>query len=323
MAGQYSIGIDLGGTNVKFALLKDSKKVVDKRVLATKNYKTREGLISQLALTVSDILKTNKIKKSGFIGLGIGVAGLVDFNRGFIHSLTNIKGWDKVSLGKILSDKLKVEVSVDNDVNVVTLGEHKYGAGRGFDNLICLTLGTGVGAGLILNGSLYRGPSFTAGEVGHIPINVRGPKCNCGGRGCLERYVGNRYIIRMAKKLATGNRQSKMYKLVEGKLNMLTPKIVSEAAILKDKAAILVWQKTGQYIGVALSGLINLLNPEVIIIGGGVSLAGKPLFDSIRKTVFERAMPNPASKVKIVPAKLGEDAGVIGASILAASKKNK
>ena len=317
MEKHYTIGIDLGGTNVKLALLKNVNCIVQKAVIETCKHEGKAKLITEIAKTIKQFIKDNKLTKNMIAGIGIGVAGPINFDRGFVHNLTNIKGWKNTPLRQILTKRVGIKTFVDNDVNVVTLGELVYGAGKGFRDILCVTLGTGVGGGIVLNGHLYRGPNFTAGEIGHIPINITGKKCNCGGIACVERYVGNKFIIQRAKELVKNDKKSLILKYANNKPSKITPKIISQAANTKDKTALLIWQETGNYLGIALSGLVNTFNPELIIIGGGVAKAGKPLFDSIRKTIKLRAMKNPASFVKIVPALLGEEAGIIGASVLA------
>ncbi len=317
MEKHYTIGIDLGGTNVKLALLKNVNCIVQKAVIETCKHEGKAKLITEIAKTIKQFIKDNKLTKNMIAGIGIGVAGPINFDRGFVHNLTNIKGWKNTPLRQILTKRVGIKTFVDNDVNVVTLGELVYGAGKGFRDILCVTLGTGVGGGIVLNSHLYRGPNFTAGEIGHIPINITGKKCNCGGIACVERYVGNKFIIQRAKELVKNDKKSLILKYANNKPSKITPKIISQAANTKDKTALLIWQETGNYLGIALSGLVNTFNPELIIIGGGVAKAGKPLFDSIRKTIKLRAMKNPASFVKIVPALLGEEAGIIGASVLA------
>ncbi|MDP8261442.1 MAG: ROK family protein, partial [Candidatus Kappaea frigidicola] len=317
MKKNYTIGIDLGGTNVKIALLKNVNIIVQKTSIETDKHKGRSKLIAEIIKIIKQLIKDNKLKKSQIAGIGIGVAGPINFDRGFIHNLTNIKGWKNTPLKQMLTKKIGIRTFVDNDVNVVTLGELAFGAGRGFKDILCLTLGTGVGGGIVLNGHLYRGPNFTAGEIGHIPISITGPKCNCGGTACIERYVGNKFIIQRAKELVKNNKKSLIFKYANNQISKITPKIISQAASDKDKTALLIWREVGNYLGIALSGLVNTLNPELIIIGGGVAKAGKPLFDSIKKTIKLRSMKNPASFVKVVPALLGEEAGIVGASVLA------
>jgi len=310
----YTIGIDLGGTNTKLALVDDKGRIVTRRLISTGEYPAKEAFIEAISGCVKEILAARGIK--AVRGIGIGTPGLVDSRKGIVYSLTNIPGWDRVFLKKLLERSTRLPVFVDNDVNLMALGELKFGAGIGVKNLICLTLGTGVGGGIIIDGRLYRGTTLSAGEIGHISINENGPRCNCGGRGCLERYVGNRYIVALATRKIRRGKKTIVTKLVNNDLSRITPFVLSTAARRGDELAISIWQEMGKHLGVALSGVVNLLNPEVIVIGGGVANAGKVLFDALRKTVRERAMEIPVKAVKIVRGKLGQDAGIIGAVAL-------
>jgi len=197
-----------------------------------------------------------------------------------------------------------LRVFMDNDVNLMTLAEARIGAAKGAKNAFCLTLGTGVGGGIIYEGRLHRGISFSAGEIGHIPLGIKGPKCNCGGSACLESYVGNRFILKLAKK-----------KLGRRARNLTLEKL-SKLAKRGNTIALDIFYDYAQKLGLALTAVINLLNPEVIAIGGGVSKAGGFLFAKIREVVKDRAMPIPAKVAKIKKAKLGNNAGILGAAIL-------
>ena len=222
--------------------------------------------------------------------------------------------------------KTKLSTHMDNDVNVMTLGEFYYGAGKGARNMIGVTLGSGVGGGLILEGKIYRGTDLAGGEIGHMPINVVGPKCLCGGSGCMEVYVGNKYIVKKYKEKSKIQNPKSPVPLTSlgygaGKIRKITPKVIYERAKKGDKIAIKILRDTGIYLGVCLSGVINLLNPEIIVIGGGVANAGRFIFDAVKETIKKRAMVLPAKTVRIVKAKLGEDAGVIGAVALVKEKQ--
>ncbi len=313
---RYAIGIDLGGTYTKLALVDKNGKVRCRTKLPTTDYKSKEALLTAIVAETGAILKKARLSFRDLLGVGIGVPGLVDFERGLVYYLTNVPGWKNVALKKILERKLKVPVLVDNDVNLMALGESRFGAGQGAKDLVCITLGTGVGGGIIIDGRLYRGASSAAGEVGHMPLKEGGLKCNCGSFGCLERYVGNRYIVDEIKSKIKSGRPTKIRELVKGDLSLITPEIISRAAKKNDALAIDCWRTTGRRIGVTLSGVVNLLNPEKIIIGGGLANAGEVLFKAIRDTVSERALPVSRSAVKIVKAKLGNDAGIIGAAAL-------
>jgi glucokinase len=246
----------------------------------------------------------------------MGAPGIVDVRTGTIHALTNIPDWREVALGDILKKRLGLPVFVDNDVNVMALGEMRFGAARGAKNMLCITLGTGVGGGLIFDGKLYRGSSYAAGEFGHVPIGIDGPRCNCGGRACVEAYVGNHYIIRDVMAKIKRGQKTLIKKLVGGDLSKITPETIDKAADRGDRFAKNVWIDVGNKVGIGLAGAVNLLNIEKIVIGGGVAEAGKILFDSIRNTITERAMKIPGKAVKVVRAKLGYNAGVIGAASL-------
>lgn len=317
---KFAIGIDLGGTYTKLALVDTSGRISRRAKLSTAAYKTRAELVSAIISEVRSVMEKAHLSPNALLGVGIGVPGLVDFDRGLVHALTNVPGWKNTPLKRMLEAKLKIPVLVDNDVNVMALGECRFGAGKGAKDLICVTLGTGVGGGIIIGGRLYRGCTFSAGEVGHMPLKEEGLSCNCGGYGCLERYVGNRYIAEEIKGKIRGGSRTAIKGLVDGDLSAITPEIISKAALKGDRLSIDFWDTVGTRIGVTLAGIVNLLNPERIIIGGGVAEAGEPLFRSIRKTVKERALPVPRRAVKILRARLGNEAGVIGAAALFFSK---
>jgi len=228
--------------------------------------------------------------------------GLIDSKRGIVNFLPNVPGWRNVPLKKILQNKIRVPVFIDNDVNLVTLGEWMFGAGQGCRNLLCLTLGTGVGGGLILNNALYRGEGFVAGELGHMPLNEKGPKCTCGGWGCFECYVGNASLMKKA---------SKIFK----RKNIQPPEIFAMAN-KGNKRAVSFWNEAADHIGNGLVGIVNLLNPRMIIIGGGVSNNYKYLGKTINSVIKKRAMRVQAKMVTVVRAQLGDDAGIIGAHAL-------
>ncbi len=313
---RFAIGIDLGGTYTKLALVDKKGKLFYRVTLSTASYEGKEALIDAIAYEVVMILKKARLTLKDLLGVGVGVPGLVDFKRGFVYHLTNVPGWRNVSLKKILEKKLKKKVLIDNDVNLMAFGEYKFGAGGGAEDLVCITLGTGVGGGIIIDGKLYRGASFVAGEIGHMPLKEEGLSCNCGSFGCLERYVGNRFIVEEIKGKIRAGEYSLIKKLVKNNLSLVTPEVISYAAKRNDKLAIDFWKEIGRRIGITLSGVINLLNPEKIIIGGGLANAGQILFKSIRDTVDERALPIPKRTVKIIKAKLGADAGIVGAAAL-------
>ncbi len=299
----YTIGVDVGGTNIKLGLVNRSGMIVARSVLGTKNFsKSKRKLIDAVTEATTSLMRGNKLASKNILGIGLGLPGLIDSKRGVVHFLPNIPGWKNVPLKSIIQKKLRIPTFIDNDVNLITLGEWKFGAGKGYKNLMCMTLGTGVGAGLILNKALYRGEGFVAGELGHMPLNERGPSCNCGGWGCFEHYVGNEYLL---------NKAAKIFK----KRNIQ----LSDVFYLAQQGnvrALQFWEETAIHIGNALVGVINLLNLRLVVIGGGISNNYPFLGRTINSIIKQRAMKVQAKMVKIVRAKLRDDAGILGAQVL-------
>lgn len=301
MRGKFIIGIDLGGTNLRIALLDSRYKIRDREFQQTRKFIKKEELIAIIVASVDRVIRSNKLKRIQVLGVGMGLPGPVDSLKGRVYSLTNIPGWKEVKLKSILQKKLRLPVFIDNDAKLMALAEHRLGAAKGFDNAICLTLGTGVGGGIIANAGLYRGSQNLSGELGHVPINEYGPRCNCRGYGCLESYIGNKRILSEARR--SFGRGISLEEL-------------SSLAKKGNKKAGDIWKTVARRLGVALCGAINLLNPDCIVIGGGVAEAGKVLFDNLSRTILRRAMSVQARHVKIFKARLGSDAGLIGAAIL-------
>ncbi|MFH0913330.1 MAG: ROK family protein [Candidatus Omnitrophota bacterium] len=301
MPKKFVIAIDLGGTNLKIALLDSEYRIQDRGVLSTKKFIKKESLICAIVDSVNNIIESNNLKIINILGIGLGLPGPIDIARGIVHFFPNIPGWKKVNLKSILKKRLGLAVFLDNDAKLMCLAEHKLGAARGARSAVCLTLGTGVGGAIIINGELYRGSSNAAGEIGHFPLNERGPRCNCGAQACLEAYIGNNRVLQEAKKLFRRD---------------VSLEELSSLAKKQNKKALSIWSGVARRLGVTLSGVVNLLNPDCIVIGGGMAGAGRALLDNLRKVILKRAMSVQARQVKVYAAKLGNDAGLIGAAIL-------
>jgi glucokinase len=308
MVKRFIIAIDLGGTNFKCALLDRSLKIKARSSFSTKSFDNQHRLIQGITDAVDSFILNQKLNRSAILGVGIGVPGPVDTFKGIVHFLPNIPGWKEVKLKKILEERTKLPVFIDNDAKLMTLAEHRGGAAKRYKNVLCLTLGTGVGGGLIINDLLYRGSDNAAGEAGHIPLNAQGPLCGCGAQGCLEAYIGNHRMIKEARKIFGPK---------------ITLEEVSALARKNNFKAIDFWSRVGKNLGLALSGVVNLLNLDLIVIGGGVSYAGEVLFASLRRTILLRAMRVQAKRVKVVKAKLGIDAGIIGAGYLVKERSKR
>ncbi len=301
MAKKLIIGIDLGGTNLKIALLDLRYQIKDKEVLNTRKFIKKENLILAIIDSINKVIDNNNLSRANILGIGLGLPGPIDYERGVVHFFPNIPGWKEVNLKSILERRLRLPVFVDNDAKVMCLAEYKLGAAKGSRNAVCITLGTGVGGGIIINGNLYRGSRNASGEIGHMPINEKGPRCNCGGRACLETYIGNNRILKEARRMFRRD---------------ITLEELSYLARKQNRQAKTIWLKISGRLAVALVGAVNLLNPDCIVIGGGVAGAGEILFDNIRKIIARQAMSVQARQVKVFKAKLGNNAGLIGAAIL-------
>lgn len=307
------IGIDVGGTNVKIALVDENGNIAYSNTVPTHAEMGLNYTIENIKQAIKDLISETHVEN--LEGIGFDFPGQIDYKNGIVKLAPNIPGWVDIPIAKIIEDEFHVPVKIDNDVHCAALGELKYGAGQGCENFICMTVGTGIGSGIVLDGKLIRGATNVAGELGHIKLTMHeGELCGCGDYGCLEAYASGPSIVKMAQDYINGGKSTKYKEMAAG--NEITPYIVSEAAKLGDPVAQRIFTKTGEYIGFGLVSVINLLNPEKIIIGGGVAGAGDILFDPIRKVIKERAMKVAGSAVEIVPAKLGNNAGVIGASLL-------
>ncbi|MBF0570223.1 MAG: ROK family protein [Candidatus Omnitrophica bacterium] len=299
----YVIGVDVGGTNVKLGIVNPAGKLLSRSSFSTKLFlQTPEALIDAIAEAVLALIGKEGLSRKEIAGVGIGLPGLIDVDKGVVRLLPNIPGWADVALKRIMEKKLGLLVQLENDVNMITLGEWEYGAGKGIEDLICMTLGTGVGAGLILNNRIYHGPGFAAGEIGHVPLNEEGPECGCGGWGCFERYVGNKRLQKEAAELL-------------GKKD-ITLEDVYRKAVEGKKKAVKCWEKVGERVGNGLIGPVNMLNPECVIIGGGVARSFDFLKPAIEKVIKRRCMKTQAEMVRVIRARLDDDAGIIGAQVL-------
>lgn len=322
MDNKFSIGVDLGGTTIKTGIVSSEGKILSKISLPTEAHKGPSFIISQIIFSIEQLLSEQSVQIEG---IGIGSPGAVIQEKGTVENPPNFPGWEKVKLGKLVSDKLKKDVFVDNDANAAAVGELIYGAGKELNSFIMVTLGTGVGGGLVLDREIYRGQRGAAGEIGHISVDYNGKKCKCGSRGCMEAYVGNAYLIEDAKLQLKKYPESKILELIDKDLSLLTPKIISKASKLDDELAKLIIERTASILGYGLASVVNLLDVKNVIIGGGVSGFGKPLYRSIRKTIVNRVMKPFKDSIKIIPAKLKNEAGIKGASALVYyfSRENK
>src|SRR5574344_3149760 len=266
------IGIDVGGTNIKIALVNDKGSITYSNSIPTRAEMGYEYTINSMKEAIEELMKDTKTNAKTIEGIGFGFPGQIDNKKGIVRLAPNIPGWVEIPISEIMEKEFKIPTRVDNDVRCATLGELNYGAGKGCENLVCITVGTGIGSGLVLNGKLVRGASNAAGELGHIKLDITGgPLCGCGDRGCLEAFASGPSIVALAEEYIKGGKSTKYRELANPDI---TPYIVSEAAKQGDPVAKEIFKIIGEYIGIGLTSVVNLLNPERIIIGGGVAAAG-------------------------------------------------
>lgn len=310
---KYAVGVDLGGTNIKIGIVSQKGKILEKVSLNSKAEGGPEKVVKQIKAGIKEILAGNRKK---IRGIGIGAPGVVSTKKGTVENPPNFPGWTKVNLGNIIKKEFDIDCYVENDANAAAIGEMIFGAGKKYNSFVMITLGTGVGGGIILNRKLYRGEIGAAGEVGHITINYNGPRCNCGSYGCIEAYVGNNYLISKVKSDLINSPNQKILELVNNDLNLLTPLILQKAAEDGDTFSKIIISEMGEQLGSALASVSNLLDVSTFIIGGGVSGFGKPLFFAINKSLVARVITSLRNRVKVLPAKLKNEAGIKGASAL-------
>lgn len=311
------IGIDVGGTNIKFALVSPKGEILYSNSTPTRSEMGYEYTVNNMKQAIVTLMEETNSTKTNVEGIGFGFPGQIDYKNGIVKHSTNIPGWNNVPITDIIEKEFGIPAKIDNDVRVATLGELHYGAGQGCENLVCITVGTGIGSGLVINGQLVRGASNAAGEIGHIKLFCDDKKlCGCGDYGCLEAYVSGPSIVEMANDYLRGGKSTKYREMADGEI---TPYIVAQAAMQGDGVAKRIFTIMGEYLGTGLASVVNLLNPERIIIGGGVAGCGDLLLKPVKETLMKRAMPISANAVEIVPAQLGNNAGVIGSSLLVES----
>jgi glucokinase len=310
---KYAVGVDLGGTNVKVGIVSDYGKIIKKTSIDTKASEGPNKVVAQIITAIGQVLNNNKLKIKG---IGIGAAGVVIVEKGIVENPPNVPGWKKVKLASIIENYFHIKTKVENDANAAAIAEMMFGAGKKFHSFIMVTLGTGVGGGIIFNKKIYRGNFGAAGEIGHVSIDYQGQQCNCGSFGCVETFVGNKYLVKRVQTELSYHKDSMIWNLINNDLSLLTPLIIEQALLKNDYFATKVVADLGKYLGIALASVANAIDISTFIIGGGVSGFGTPLIKSIQDTTSSRVLKSLKDKIKIIPAKLKNDAGIIGASSL-------
>ncbi len=317
MAGSENrpvIAVDLGGTKIEAALITPSGRILGRERVPTMAAAGQTQVIKQINLGIDNLRAQTGINIVDTAGICVAAAGPVDMERGVITTSPHLPGWQSVPLGKIIGERYQTNSFLINDAKAAVLGEHRFGAGRGVNNFICITLGTGIGGGIITNGKLYFGQNGAAGEMGHMTIDNHGLKCACGNTGCWETLASGSAIERETVRRLAAGEASVLRSMSNDGAEAVTASMVGEAARQKDPLALSVIAWAAGHLGTGLVNLVNIFNPEMIAIGGGLAKTGPRLLDSAIAIVRQRAFKLMADNAKIVPAQLGDDIAVMGAA---------
>lgn len=324
-AGRYAVGVDLGGTKVATALTDTHGRILQRAEVPTSAQEGVDAVIGRIVESIRTVMNTivdgRKVSPDEILGIGVGSPGPLDVERGIVLFSPNLK-WENVPICDRIAEATGLPAYLDNDANVAAMAENRFGAGKGVENMLYMTVSTGIGGGIIINGRIYRGSHGNAGEIGHMTIKPDGPPCGCGNFGCLEALASGTAIAREAAEGIRAGVATTVLQKAGGDPGKVTARLVGEAAREGDPFAKEVVHKAAYYLGIGLANLVNIFDPEIIVIGGGVSRIGEELFEPARRTMRERALAAMAKQVKSVPALLGGDSGVLGAASLVYDQPN-
>lgn len=312
----YLAGVDLGCSKIIAVVTDLEGKAISRARLDLHVNVGKEGIVSRMFEAAREALREAGPAGNRIAGIGLSVPGLIDVANGVSVFAPNIPSWHDVPIADLFREEFGLPSWVENDARAMALGEARFGAGRGRENLLCVNVGRGIGAGLILNGELYRGERGSAGEIGHTTVDPNGPVCPCGNNGCLEVVAAGPAIAAAAIRAVSTGASTTIRDLVDGRVENITAEVVSAAAQEGDVLAKRLILEAGRYLGIGIANAVNLFSPEMVVIGGGVSRAGELLFEEVRSTVRKRAFTTMVNLPQIVPSELGEDASSVGAAAL-------
>lgn len=313
------LAIDLGGTKILAALFVDGHLAGEERMPSLAG-ESVEATIGQMSLAIERVLQAERLALEQLDAISIAAAGPIDSTRGVITQSPNLPGWHNVPLASIIRERYKAGIFLINDAKAAALGEHRFGAGKGTRHMVMLTVGTGIGGGIIIDGKLYFGALGGAGEVGHMVIDVHGPRCRCGNKGCLEMLASGTAMARKARWYIDRHERTTLVEVAGGRTGSITAETIGAAARAGDKLAVRIIEEAAVYLGVGMANLANIFNPEMIVVGGGVANLGEFLLEPARRVVQERAFELATRELRIAPALLGDRAGVFGAFTFAAER---
>ncbi len=309
------IGIDLGGTQIKAGIISKEGKVIGKTKVDTPVKEGINAIVDAIYGLIDRLLKTNKLDLQSIKGIGIGIPGVCN-SEGLVYYATNLF-WTNVPLGQMLKEKINIPIFVENDATIAAIGESTCGATRGSSNSIFITLGTGVGGGFIINGDVYSGNHGIGSEIGHMMVGKNFYDCNCGSNGCLETFASGTALVKYTKKLLEDPSNSLILKKLNNNMDLLDARLIFDCAKEGDLVANKAVDRLVKYLSIGIANLINLLDPEIIAIGGGMSRAGDFLLDKLNNEVPKYIWLKSMNLTKIVLASLQNDAGIVGAGMYA------
>ncbi|MBA9028715.1 ROK family transcriptional regulator [Peribacillus huizhouensis] len=307
----HVIGLDIGSHHLKIILTDINGRIRKKQIHPIPDSITNEGLLDLMITSIYAIQKNEQIDRNKIIGIGIGMHGIVDVDQGVSVFAPNLK-LKNIGIKDALEKEFQMVVQIENDARAMSLGELWFGNGHGDDSIVCINVGRGIGAGIIINGQVFRGEHYISGEIGHMAIDLNGPKCTCGNYGCLQTFASGPAIVESLKKELKLGESS----ILSNKENEIDGEVIYQAALAGDLLSKNILNKAGRYLGVGVTNLIHTVNPKRIVISGGVSNAKEFILESVKKTIEQRALTDSAKQTEVIISKFGADATVMGAIAL-------
>lgn len=312
----YYIGVDLGGTNIAVGIVDDNKKIVLKKSIPTACPRSAEEIVNDIVKTISELCESVNISINNLKWIGVGTPGSVNSETGVVERAHNL-GFFDTPLKSLICKRININCFVENDANAAAYGEFLAGAAKGSKDAICVTIGTGIGGGIIIDSKIYSGSNFFGAELGHMVIEMNGKQCNCGRKGCMEQYCSATALIEQTKEAMQQNKDSLLWQECGSDLEKVNGRTAFDAMRKGDVTAKKVVDTYIDYLGCGCTNFINIFQPDILIIGGGISKEGETLLAPIREYATRESFDrNPIKATKIVAAELGNDAGIIGAAML-------